>query len=80
MYTIYTKPSCPACVQAKALLDSKGYAYVEMILDVGQEKAADKNYVTVDQLREKVPGAKTVPQILYNEELIGGLDSLRARL
>ena len=31
---IYTWQYCPFCVQAKALLDSKGVEYTEFVLDV----------------------------------------------
>lgn len=76
MYTIYSKPGCNFCEQAKQLLNDKGLAYDERILDVGQEKDAGKTYVTVEQLRQVVPSARTVPQILNDGELIGGYSAL----
>jgi|ADurb_Met_01_Slu_FD_contig_21_1728140_length_714_multi_5_in_0_out_0_2 glutaredoxin 3 len=77
MITIYSKPSCTFCDQAKALLESKGTAYNELILDVGQEKDPLKTYVPVSVLKERVPTARTVPQIFNDADYIGGYNELR---
>lgn len=77
MITIYSKPSCTFCDQAKALLESKGTAYNELILDVGQEKDPLKTYVPVSALKERVPTARTVPQIFNDNDYIGGYNELR---
>jgi len=79
-YTIYSKPACAFCEQAKSLLASKNLAYEELILDVGQVKDSSKTYVSVQELRDRVPGARTVPQIFLGDELIGGFDSLQKTL
>jgi glutaredoxin 3 len=79
-YTIYSKPGCTYCEQAKSLLASKNLSYTELILDVGQVKDPAKQYYTVAQLKEKVPEARTVPQIFKGTTLIGGYDSLKQRL
>lgn len=77
MITIYSKPSCTFCDQAKALLDSRGIAYNELILDVGQEKDSLKTYVPVSALKDRVPTARTVPQIFNDADYIGGYAELR---
>lgn len=77
MITIYSKPACTFCDQAKALLESKGTAYNELILDVGQEKDPLKTYVPVSVLKERVPTARTVPQIFNDADYIGGYNELR---
>lgn len=77
MFTVYSKPACPFCDQAKMLLTSKGLAYEEKILDVGQPKLEGKQYVTKEQLLAAAPGARTVPQILDGNELIGGFTELK---
>ena len=79
-FTIYSKPSCAFCEQAKSLLTAKNLSYEELILDVGQVKDEAKQYVSVNQLKDKVPGARTVPQIFRNGQLIGGFDSLKLSL
>lgn len=80
MFVVYSKPNCSSCDQAKSLLANKGLQYQERIVDVGQPKDADKIYCTVQQLREVVPDARTVPQILQGEKLIGGFDQLKELL
>ena len=67
---IYTKFGCPYCTRAKALLDSKGAAYEEYDVTMGGPKKAE--------MRERVPGASTVPQILIGGQAIGGSDDLAA--
>ena len=77
MITIYSKPSCTFCDQAKALLVSKGIEFTELILDIGQEQDPHKTYVPVASLKERVPTARTVPQIFNDEDHIGGYMELR---
>lgn len=67
---IYTKFACPYCVRAKQLLDSKGVPYTEYDVTMGGAKR--------DEMLARVPGARTVPQILINDTPIGGSDDLRA--
>ena len=80
MYVIYSKPSCSYCEQAKELLKSKQLDFEENIIDVGQVKEEGKTYVTVNQLKQRVPSARTVPQIFFGDEHIGGFDALKLRL
>ena len=80
MYTIYSKPNCTYCDQAKALLQLKNLEYSELIIDVGQVKDSAKEYVTVETLKSRLPSVKTVPQIFRNEEHIGGFDALKLSL
>ncbi len=67
---IYTKFACPYCVRAKQLLESKGVQYTEYDITMGGAKR--------DEMLARVPGARTVPQILINDTPIGGSDDLRA--
>lgn len=67
---IYTKWGCPYCVRAKALLDAKGIAYQEYDITLGGPKKAE--------MHERVPGAMTVPQILINDQAVGGCDDIQA--
>lgn len=76
-YVIYSKPGCGFCDKAKDLLTAKNISYNEIILDVGQDKDPSKNYVSVDTLRELIPGVRTVPQIFKDGVLIGGFEALQ---
>ena len=66
---IYTKFACPFCVRAKALLDSKGVSYTEYDVSAGGAKR--------QEMVDRAPGARTVPQIFINDVVIGGSDDLR---
>ena len=68
---VWSKDSCPVCVQAKALRESRGIEY--------EERNVSQNW-TREQLLEAVPNARTVPQIFLDEELVGGFDDLRKKL
>ena len=65
--TMYTTRWCGYCVRAKALLDAKGAAYEEMLLD---------DAPTFRQKLHDLPGGWTVPQILIDEQPIGGYTEL----
>tara|TARA_X000000368_G_C23044456_1_gene718496 strand:- start:1450 stop:1743 length:294 start_codon:yes stop_codon:yes gene_type:complete len=67
MITIYGKPRCPFCDRAKALCEQKGLDY--------EYKMLDADY-TAEELFEKVPNAKTFPQIFVDEKSIGGYTDL----
>lgn len=66
--TIYTKFGCPYCYRAKNLLDSKGVAYTEHDITMGGAKR--------DEMMERAPMARTVPQIFIGDTHIGGSDDL----
>jgi len=71
MNIVYSKPLCPYCDMAKALLKQKSIVFEEKIVGVD---------VTREQLLKAVPNAKTVPQIFLNGELIGGYEQLKSKL
>ena len=69
---IYTKPNCPYCVRAKAILEKRGIPFVEL-------SAVDLR----EQLIERVTAStgmapRTVPQIYLEGKYIGGHDQLVA--
>ena len=68
---VWSKDACPFCVQAKALLDSKGIDYEER--NVMHEW-------TREQLLEAVPTARTLPQIFLDDVYVGGFTELRKHL
>ena len=69
---VWSKDQCPYCVQAKALLESKGIEYEERNIMHGTW--------TKEQLLEAVPTARTVPQIFLDDKLIGGFTELKIKL
>jgi glutaredoxin len=76
---IYTKKDCGYCVRAKELFKSKNLSYKEYIISPGMGEAAlleNQSYVTKEQLLEKYPNARTVPQIWIDGQHIGGYDNL----
>ena len=67
MIEIYSKPSCPYCVKAKNLCEREGYEYTYKMLDED---------FTREELFEKFPTARTFPQIIINNNKIGGYEQL----
>ena len=68
---VWSKENCPYCVQAKALLESKGIEF--------EERNVSKDW-TREQLLEAVPNARTLPQIFLDDKLVGGFTELRKHL
>jgi glutaredoxin 3 len=64
---IYSKTYCPFCVRAKNLLNGKGVAFEEVMVDSDPE--------LFNQLKQK-SGMLTVPQIFINDQLVGGYTEL----
>jgi glutaredoxin 3 len=67
---IYTKVTCPYCIRAKRLLDSKGAQYREIAVDFGGPEK--------QQMVQRANGRMTVPQIFIDDRHIGGCDDLMA--
>lgn len=84
MYTVYSKPACPFCDQAKSLLRSKDLKYTEIILDVGQQKVHGQKYISRDDMLSTIPTARTMPQIMKEDTSsavhIGGFLELKRYL
>lgn len=66
--TIYTKPYCPFCHDAKALLDQKGIAYHEIDISARPSER--------DVMIMRASGRSTVPQIFIGAQHIGGCDDI----
>jgi glutaredoxin 3 len=64
---LWSKYHCPYCDQAKRLLQREGIDFEERKIGDGWTK---------EELLEVVPTARTVPQILINDEYIGGYQEL----
>ena len=80
MFTVYSKPNCPFCVQAKALLAQNNKEYVEIHLDFNQPKLDGQTYISREAFFEQFPTQKTMPLILGPEGAIGGFTELKEYL
>ena len=74
--TIYGKPGCSYCEQAKTLCENKGIQYE--YLTVGTD-------IQLEQLFERCGGpVRSVPQIFINSdgfsEYVGGYNQLKAKI
>jgi glutaredoxin-related protein len=69
---VWSKDHCPFCDQAKALLKMKSIEF--------EERKIDGVNWTKEQLLEAVPTARTVPQIILDDELVGGFTELKKKL
>ncbi len=67
---IYTWTTCPYCLRAKSLLNSKGVDYTEHNIS-GDDAARSK-------MIERTGGPKSVPQIFVNDVHYGGCDDIHA--
>lgn len=67
---IYTKFGCGYCCRAKRLLDKKGADYEEHDITMGGPKR--------EEMLQRAPQARTVPQIFIGETYVGGSDELAA--
>jgi len=68
MNIVWTKPGCTFCDMAKSLLQQKGIEYEERNIGSGW---------TREQLLEAIPSARSVPQIILNNEYIGTYEHLK---
>ena len=66
--TIYTTPICGFCQRAKQLLNKKGIKFNE--IDVMQDPARRS------EMMKRSNGGRTVPQIFFGDDHIGGCDDL----
>lgn len=64
---IYSKDNCIYCEKAKDLLKQMNLEYTE--LKIGEHLTRERFFV-------ENPNAKTVPQIWFDDKLIGGYDAL----
>ena len=69
-FTIYTKPYCPYCHRAVALLEQKGADFTE--IDAAFEPAKRQ------EMLQRSGGRSTYPQIFVGDQHIGGCDDMVA--
>ena len=68
--TIYTGPMCNYCEAAKKLLSRNNAVFNE--IDISKVDGA------MDEMIKKANGKRTIPQIFFNDQHIGGYDEVRA--
>ena len=68
--TMYTGPFCNYCEAAKRLLVRNNATYNE--IDISKVDGA------MDEMIKKANGKRTIPQIFFDDEHIGGYDEVRA--
>jgi glutaredoxin len=69
---VWSQTNCPACTEAKRLLEARGVKIEERMLGI--------NGYTKKDLIELVPHARSVPQIFVDGEYVGGLQELKRKL
>ncbi|HEY0926169.1 glutaredoxin 3 [Brevundimonas sp.] len=67
---LYTKPGCPYCIAAMALLEKKGVAFTEIV--------ASNDPAKKQEMIQRSNGRMTFPQIFINGTHVGGSDDLHA--
>ena len=68
--TIYTGPMCNYCEAAKRLLTRNNVTYNE--INIAKVEGA------MDEMIKKANGKRTIPQIFFDEQHIGGYYEVRA--
>ena len=67
---VYSGPMCNFCDAAKRLLSRNNLDFTEIDVSTGPGIR--------DEMIKKANGKRTIPQIFFNEEHIGGYQELRA--
>lgn len=68
MIEIYSKTNCPACIEAKRILELHGLDFVEYNISESEELK--------EELFERLPNARSIPQIFVDGVHIGGKQQL----
>ena len=71
MYTIYSKPNCSFCMQAKQLLEMEQLPFDYLTLGT---------HYSLQEFMELFPNARTFPMIVKYGEVIGGYSELAESL
>ena len=67
---MYTGPSCNFCDAAKRLLARNNASFTE--IDITSKEGL------MEEMIQKANGKRTIPQIFFNDQHIGGYDEVRA--
>ena len=67
--TVYSGPMCGFCEAAKRLLSRNNLEYKEIDVSTGATLR--------DEMTKRANGRRTIPQIFFNDEHVGGYQELR---
>ena len=67
--TVYSGPMCNFCDAAKRLLVRNNLTYTEIDVSLKEDLR--------EEMTKKANGRRTIPQIFFNDEHIGGYQELR---
>ena len=67
--TVYSGPMCGYCEAAKRLLSRNNLEYKEIDVSTGATLR--------DEMTKRANGRRTIPQIFFNDEHVGGYQELR---
>lgn len=67
---MYCTATCPYCIRAQRLLESKGVAFEQIRVDLEPERR--------QEMVQRAGGRTSVPQIFIDEQYVGGCDELHA--
>ena len=68
--TVYTGPTCNYCDAAKRLLKRNNALFTE--INIAEVDGA------LDEMLKKTNGKRTIPQIFFDDQHIGGYEEIRA--
>ncbi|MCK0103797.1 glutaredoxin domain-containing protein [Pseudohalocynthiibacter sp. F2068] len=68
---IFTGPGCDYCVAAKQLLVSKNFSFRERDVSIPE---------VMLEMRDRLPRAKTIPQIFIDGQHVGGFEDFQEKL
>ena len=68
--TVYMGPMCGYCDAAKRLLARNNITYKEINIALEENK--------MDEMLKKSNGRRTIPQIFFDDNHVGGFDELRS--
>lgn len=68
MIDLYTRPSCPRCVEIKKALSDNGITFTERVLD---------SDIPTAEVRSKFPDVTHLPILAVGKHVLGGVEELR---
>lgn len=66
---VFSQTNCPGCNQVKAVLNARQLVYAEFMID-------DPVGVGRQELFNRLPAVRSVPQVFINGKHVGGLEEL----